>query len=70
MISLASSLSMFQATFVRICQHLVFCLFVFVYCGCCCLHGSKGLAYCLYLKGLGPSTHNKILQSKYFVPDC
>ena len=41
MISLASSLSMFQATFVRICQHLVFCLFVFVYCGCCCLHCSK-----------------------------
>jgi len=41
MISLASSLSMFQATFVRICQHLVFCLFVFVYCGCCCLHGSR-----------------------------
>ena len=41
MISLASSLSMFQLTFVRICQHLVFCLFVFVYCGCCCLHCSK-----------------------------
>ena len=41
MISLASSLSMFQVTFVRICQHLVFCLFVFVYCGCCCLHCSK-----------------------------
>ena len=32
---------MFQATFVRICQNLVVCLFVFVYCGCCCLHGSR-----------------------------
>ena len=66
MISLASSLSMFQATFVRIC--LLFVCFCLLWLLLFALF--KGLAYCLYLKGLGPSTHNKILQSKYFVHDC